>query len=200
MRSIVNLPGTAAIIAIAVNWSYSYKVDVTQCAFAATIRKTAPENLASRGVFCFLIRIHFFSNRAFSSFPFLTGVVKPFVIQLTEFFLRAINPLSATQRCVCINFTVDQELRSHDRIHAHFRPTTNRATSRGGRRACGGGRRQCAVGSRVNASILKTPPAQPSGVSCLSRPESKAGPERVRTGAWRQWAQLPNHNALPARN
>ena len=42
--------------------------------------------------------------------------------------------------------------------------------------------------------------AQPSGVSCLSRPESKAGPERERTGAWRLWAQLPNHNALPARN
>ena len=50
---IVNLTKTAAFIASAVNWSYSYKVDVTQCAFAATIRKTALKNLASRGVFCF---------------------------------------------------------------------------------------------------------------------------------------------------
>ena len=105
---IVNLTKTAAFIASAVNWSYSYKVDVTQCAFAATIRKTALKNLASRGVFCFyapLIRFPFVVIAACS----LRRTYERMCDKTHGSFLCFINCLSATRRCVCINFIVDQK-------------------------------------------------------------------------------------------
>ena len=66
-----------------------------------------------------------------------------------------------------------------DRILADLDPTNNRATSRGGRRACGGGRRQRAVGSESTHRFPNPAGANRAGFLVLAPcPEKQTGLEK----------------------
>ncbi|AEW71472.1 Acetolactate synthase isozyme 1 large subunit [Enterobacter ludwigii] len=88
-----------------------------------------------------------------------------------------IFPLSCPKSCVCINsINRFQTQVPNDSIHVHLDPTSNCATSRSGRRACGGGRRQCAVGTG-STHESKTPPAQTGRGFSFKDPPRKVGSE-----------------------
>ena len=179
-RSILKNVKIRAGIARSSSIAYTFCVDVTQCVLRRPTAKPLKKNLAQARFFVFR-----------------TQQTKRDLRRI--FAQMKIFPLSCPKSCVCINsINRFQTQVPNDSIHVHLDPTSNCATSRSGRRACGGGRRQCAVGTG-STHESKTPPAQTGrGFSFRTLPGKSA--QKKRTGAWQVRAQHPPKRVSRARS